>query len=120
MAIDAVRTLSRKHPLLFSAFVVSSVVALVFAGRFLYQVAYWQTHQNETVRPWMTIGYVARSWQVDPEELAEAVQLPFRRGKRQRLEDLAQEKGVPVEALIADVDQAVRALAPLAGRAVDP
>ena len=59
----------RRHPVLVSAFVAFTLLALFFAGRFTYQAIYWSTHQNQPVAAWMTVGYIAHSWNLDPRDL---------------------------------------------------
>ncbi|MBA3910344.1 MAG: hypothetical protein C0524_10795 [Rhodobacter sp.] len=99
----------RKRPILTTAFLLACAVTLFFSGRFVVQAVYWANHQEEPVSPWMTVGYIARSWGLKPRELdAEAgLPLPEVKGRPQPLSEIARERGVPVEELIADVEAAI-------------
>lgn len=102
----------RARPWLTSAFLLSCVVTLFFAGRFVGHAVYWANHQNEDVRPWMTVGYVARSWGVDGREIDALAGLPVPevKGHPQTLSEIAADKGVPVADVIAAVEAAVATL----------
>ncbi len=100
----------RRHPLLVSAFVLFTLLALVFAGRLAFRLSYWSTHQNETVAEWMTIGYVGHSWHLDPRAIDAAAGLPPPAGHPLTLAEIAAERGVPVERIIADVEAAIAKL----------
>ncbi len=100
----------RRHPILVSAFVLFTLVALVFAGRFTYRVAYWTTHHNQPVAAWMTVGYVAHSWHLDPRAIDELAGLPPPTGAPLTLGEIATERGVPVDQIIAAVEAAIARL----------
>ena len=105
-------SLWRKRPLLTTAFLLACAATLFFSGRFVVQAVYWATHQEEPVRPWMTVGYVARSWGLEPMELdlAAGLPLPEVKGRPQPLSEIARDRGVPVEAVIADIEAAIATL----------
>lgn len=105
-------TLWRARPWLTSAFLLACAVTLFFAGRFTVYTAYWATHQEVPVEPWMTVGYVARSWGIDPRTLDEAAGLPEPevKGRPQPLVEIARDRGVPVAEVIADVEAALAEL----------
>ncbi|WP_309666543.1 hypothetical protein [Tabrizicola sp.] len=102
----------RARPWLTSAFLMACAVTLFFAVRIVVQAVYWQTHREVPVEPWMTVGYVARSWGVDPRALdaAAGLPLPEAKGHPQPLREIARDRGVPVDAVIAEVERAVAAL----------
>lgn len=99
----------RARPWLTSAFVLSCAVTLFFAGRLIFFTAYWATHREMPVEPWMTVGYVARSWGLDPRALDAASGLPEPevKGRPQPLAEIARDRGVPVAEVIADVEAAL-------------
>lgn len=105
-------SLWRKRPILTSAFLLACLVTLFFSGRFVVQAVYWANHHEEPVRPWMTVGYIARSWGLEPRELdAEAgLPLPEVKGRPQPLSEIAKERGVPVADIIAEVEAAILVL----------
>jgi hypothetical protein len=102
-------TLWRKHPYLVAAFALALALTLFFAGRFVVQVAYWSdpAHRNQTVQGWMTVGYVGRSWGLDPREIDDIAGLPRPEGHPKPLVEIAAERGVPVTDLIAEVEAAI-------------
>lgn len=102
-------TLWRARPWLTSAFLLACAVTLFFAGRFTVYTVYWATHREVPVEPWMTVGYIARSWGLDPRALDTAAGLPPPevRGHPQPLSEIARERGVPVAKVIEEVEAAV-------------
>ena len=104
----------RARPLLGSAFLLACAVTLFFAGRLVVYTAYWATHGEMPVEPWMTVGYIARSWGVDPRALDAAAGLPLPevKGRPQPLAEIARDRGVPVSQVIAEVEGALQRLRP--------
>ena len=102
-------TLWRVRPVLTTAFLLSCVVTAFFAVRFTVQTVYWANHRDEEVRPWMTVGYVARSWGLDGREIdaLAGLPLPEEKGRPQPLSEIAADRGVPVEEVIEKVKAAV-------------
>lgn len=100
----------RRHPILVSAFILFTLLALLFAGRFAYRFAYWSAHQNQPVAAWMTVGYVAHSWHLDPRAIDAAAGLPSPVGHPLTLSEIAAERGVPVEQIITAVEAAIAEL----------
>ncbi|MFN3575483.1 MAG: hypothetical protein ACK4TJ_00635 [Tabrizicola sp.] len=102
----------RARPVLTSAFVLACAVTLFFAGRLTVFTVYWATHREMPVQGWMTVGYVARSWGLDPRALdAEAgLPMPAIKGRPQPLSEIARDRGVPVEQVIAEVEAALARL----------
>ncbi|MFO1202688.1 MAG: hypothetical protein U1E58_08635 [Tabrizicola sp.] len=105
-------TLWRARPLLTSAFLLACALTLFFAVRFVGHTVYWANHQDEAVRPWMTVGYVAQSWGLDGREIDAAAGLPMPevKGHPQTLAEIAADRGVPVADVIAEVEAAVAKL----------
>ena len=105
-------SLWRRRPLLTTAFLLACAATLFFSGRFVVQTVYWANHQEEPVRPWMTVGYVARSWGLEPMELdlTAGLPLPEVKGHPQPLSEIAKDRGVPVDEVIAEVEAAIATL----------
>lgn len=99
----------RARPVLTTAFLLACAVTVFFAVRLVVQAVYWRTHQDVAVEPWMTVGYVARSWGVDPREIDALTDLPLAvvKGHPQPLREIARDRGIPVEEIIAEVERAV-------------
>jgi hypothetical protein len=102
----------RARPVLGSAFLMACAVTLFFAGRLTVFTVYWATHREVPVEGWMTVGYVARSWGLDPRALdAEAgLPPPEVKGHPQPLAEIAKARGVPVAEVIAEVEAAIARL----------
>ena len=99
----------RSRPYLTATFVFACLFTLFFIGRFAFQAVYWASHQDVPVRPWMTVGYIARSWDLDPRRLDKIANLPLPavKGHPQPLSEIAKDRGVPVETVIAEVERAI-------------
>jgi hypothetical protein len=116
--IGRVRLAWRTRPRLTVAFVMACVVTVFFAGRLLVQTVYWSAHQDLPVLPWMTVGYIARSWDLDPREIEAVAGLPApaERGSPEPLAEIAKDIGVPVETVIADIEKVITQLRADQGR----
>lgn len=90
-------------------------LALLASGFFAFRTVtfwvYWSdpAHQELAIEPWMPLGYVGRSWQVPREELATSLGLESRTGRPQSIAQIAAERGVPVDELIAGLEAAIAA-----------
>jgi hypothetical protein len=103
------KRLSTRPAALKLAFLVALVIALAFALRLGVGVLYWNANQTRPIEPWMPIGYVARSWDIPPDILAQALNIEQAALPRQSLERIAAGQGVPVTELIARLDAAIAA-----------
>lgn len=108
--IGTVKRLWANHPRLLLAFALASTLALFFAGRLIASAVYWAGHRQEAVQPWMTAGYIGRSWGVDPRQIDAAAGLPAPDGHPLTLDEIARQRGVPVAEVVAQVEAAVAAL----------
>jgi hypothetical protein len=102
----------RLRPILTSAFLLACAVTLFFAGATAWRAVYWANHRELPVAAWMTVGYVGRSWGVDPRELdvRAGLPLPEAKGHPLTLAEIAKDRGVPVETIITEVEAAIEAL----------
>lgn len=105
--MQAVKKLWRTHRLTLSAFVLASAVTLFFLVRFVVGLVYWSVHENEPVQPWMTVGYIGRSWHLNPRVLDAEAGLPPPAGHPLTLSEIARDRGVPVATVIAEVEAAI-------------
>jgi hypothetical protein len=101
-------SLWRRHPRLVAAFLVALALAIFFTGKIVWRTVWWSQHQQEQVMPWMTVGYVGRSWGLDPREIDERAGLPMPQGKPLTLKDIAAQRGVPVSEIVALVETTVQ------------
>jgi hypothetical protein len=97
----------RRHPRLMSAAILMSLLALFFAGRFVTSAIYWSQHRNEPIKAWMTVGYIGRSWDLHPRAIDDAAGLPKPGDHPYTLQEIADQRGVPVETIIEQVEDTV-------------
>lgn len=115
--MKALLKLWKDHRIAATAFIVALVVALFFAARLAYFMIYWSdpAHRNQPIEDWMTVGYVARSYGVPRDQLAEAIAVKPSPGQRRTLADIAAERGVDTDTLKAELRQAIARLQPQPG-----
>lgn len=104
----------RRHPFVLSAFVLAMALTTFFAVRLGVQAVYWANpaHHNQAIEGWMTAGYIGKSWGVDPVALdtLAGLPLPQEKGRPQPLVEIARDRGVPLDALIAHVEASLQTL----------
>jgi hypothetical protein len=103
----------RRHPVLTTAFALAALLALVFAANVVWRIIYWEFHEDEPIESWMTVGYIGRSWDLNPRLIDEVADLPTPEeagGRPQTLAETARRRGVPVEEVIAEVEAALAQL----------
>ena len=71
------------------AFLLCVSVAVIFVVRAVRPAIYWHYHQDEAIRGWMTVGYVAHSYHVPPHVLYRALGLPHKPPDRRPLREIA-------------------------------
>ena len=94
-------------------FVLAAAVTLFFMVRIVVSAIYWSdpAHHNETVKPWMTVGYIAKSWHLDPREIDRIAGLPSPEGHGPwTIEQIAKARGVAVDEVISQVNAVVALL----------
>ncbi|MBD0371368.1 MAG: hypothetical protein ICV60_11070 [Pyrinomonadaceae bacterium] len=94
--------------LLLAVFLLAVIVTGLFAVRAVRRAVYWQTHRDEQIRPWMSVRYVARSYRVPPHVLYQAIKLEPVPRDRRPLREIAREQNRPVEALVYELQQAIK------------
>ncbi len=71
------------------AFLMSLSLAIFFVVRAVRPMIYWHYHQDEPIRGWMTMGYVAHSYRVPPHVLHSALGLPDKPPDKRSLREIA-------------------------------
>jgi hypothetical protein len=105
-----IRDLWTRHRWLLLGFLAAVTLALLFAIRVAISLQDWPEERDADIEGWMTPRYVALSWDVPPEVVAGALALARDgRGRRVTLEELAKDRGVPVEDLVAALEAAITA-----------
>lgn len=108
---QVLRDLWGRHPVMLAAFVLAAGLSVFFAGRIVVKSVYWATHREAEIAPWMTVGYIGRSWGLDPVEIDTRAGLPLPvRGQPLSLEEIARDRGVPVAEIVALVTATVTAM----------
>lgn len=98
--------LVKRHPIASAAFGVALAVTLWLLFRLIGFLIWYADpdHRRVTPQPWMTPNYVARSWLVDPDDLAEALGLDDDDGTRPTLRAIALRRDVPVQTILDEVE----------------
>ena len=101
------RKLGRREWILLLFFLVTLAVTGLFAARAYRRAAYWRGHRDETIRPWMSVGYVAHSYRVPPPVLYQAIGLEPTPRDRRPLKEIAARQNRPVDTLISELRDAI-------------
>ena len=111
--MTALGLLWRHNRLLLLAFAAALCVTLLFALRAALFALYWNdpAHRDQPIEGWMTPRYVAHSWDVPRAVMVEVLGTdgPPRDGKPQPLRMMADERGVPLDQVIAEIETAIAA-----------
>lgn len=101
----------RRHPWLTTAFALALVVTLALTVRLTMFTIYWAdpAHRDRALEGWMTPGYIAHSWDLGRDALRSALGADAQPGEHLTLEEIAERRGEPLEALIARVEAAIAA-----------
>ena len=107
----ALRYLWRHHRAGVIGFALALVFAAGFAVRLVVLTVYWSdpAHRDQPVAGWMTPGYVAQSWDVPPDVIRAALDLPqgARAGLRATLTQIAETQAIPLPELTARIEAAI-------------
>lgn len=107
-----VKRLRQEAPVLTLALVAALALVGFFAVRLALGALYWgdPEHRDVPLAGWMSPRFVAMSWNVPPELVGQALELPRDgSGRRVTLQQLAEERGVPLGELIGALDAAIAA-----------
>ena len=99
----------RNHRLLFLSFLAVLALAVLFGIRAaLFAIHFHNAPPDAAIAGWMTPRFVGHSWHVPPEVIGEALGIDRTAPpKRMTLQDLADERGVPLSTLIDDLHSAI-------------
>jgi hypothetical protein len=82
-------------------------VGIFFLVRAVRPAIYWHYHQDEPIRAWMSVGYVAHSYHVPPHVLYQAVGLPPRPPDKRPIRDIARSQNRSVNEVISALQNAI-------------
>lgn len=100
------KKLSSRQWLVVLAFVLVVSFTGLFAVRTVRRAIYWHYHQDEPIRPWMNLGYIAHSYSVPPWVLHQALGLP-QKPDRRPVREIARAQNRPVDEVIAVLQNAI-------------
>jgi len=103
--VKKTRRVDWREWLIVLGFVLSVALAGVFVVRSFLVVS--RLHQDEPIRPWMTVPYVAHSYHVSPSILYQALGSPSRPNDRRPLSAIARAQHRSVQDVIADLQRAI-------------
>jgi hypothetical protein len=72
-----IRATFHRQPVATSVFGAVTAIALLLAVSLAVDLAYWSAHEREQAQPWMTVGYVARSWDLHGPDIDAKAGLPL-------------------------------------------
>ena len=99
----------RQRILLVVALIGALVVTGLFTVRVMHSARYVRGGTAEQIRPWMPIRYIARSHDVPPHVLLDALGLPPESlGSRAPLGAIARQQNRPVSELIVTLEGAIK------------
>ena len=104
--MTALAQLWRHHRAALLVFAGAAAVTVFFALRFAVSGLYWAdpAHRDRAPEGWMTPGYLARSWDIPREVLAEALGLERKPGAALSLARIARDRGQPLPEFLAEVE----------------
>lgn len=100
------KNLGGRQWLVVLAFVFVVSFTGLFAVRTVRRAIYWHYHQDEPIRPWMNLGYIAHSYSVPPWVLHQALGLPPKPDRRP-IREIAREQHRSVNEVIAILQAAI-------------
>ena len=93
-----------RRRLLSTGAVVAGLVALVFLIRAVLVLAGWGPDPARPVEGWMTPRYLVRVYDLAPDQLSAVLGIDPHTARRDPLERIAAERGIPLPDLIARVE----------------
>ena len=81
------------------------LITVGFGTRMIIATVFWSDpdHWREPPAGWMTIGFISKSWRIPPEVLLDTLSPDRSIPLRTRLEDLAEQEGIPLPDLLDQV-----------------
>lgn len=101
----------RQRPIATIVFLLAALIAVAFIVRGAMFAIWWSdpAHRDQAIEGWMTPRYVARSWDVAPTVVGDALGFDGPPARRRTLAEIAAERGVPLDDLAAAIEAAIAA-----------
>ncbi len=95
----------RRHPFLTLGFTLATLMTVMFAVRSVVFMVYWSDpdKSDQAIQGWMTARYVAQSWHLPPKVMYTALGTEKMPGRRQTLDQIAQDLGISLSELEARI-----------------
>lgn len=101
---------SKKRQFLVGAFVLALIAAIFFSVNIIVQaVALTRTPSGE-IKPWMTVGYIARSIGLSAGDIDGAMGLSVPKGRAPTIEQLARDLGLTWDEMTLKIEDAIKAI----------
>lgn len=108
MKLEEMKKLAWHQWLLIGIFLLALFGAGFFGFRAIRRAVYWHNHRDEQIRPWMSIQYVAHSYDIPPHVLFEALGLEWTPHDKRPLRVIAHEEHRSAEELISQLEEAIK------------
>jgi hypothetical protein len=106
--MSAFRAALRSHPVIASVMALALVAALAFGGLAISRaLSFRDLPTDPPIAGWMTPAFVARSWQLPPEMMMQAIDGSPGEGRRLTLDAIAAERGLPLADLVTRIEEAI-------------
>lgn len=95
-----------RRRLYLAGFALAAVLTGFFLLRLVFTAFFWMDPDRAThaIEGWMTPRYIARTYDIAPEQMQAILQLAPGEAPRIPLQKIAFQRGIPVEALIAELE----------------
>ena len=90
------KNLWENHKPLVIGFVLALMLTVFLLVRLVANLVYWPQHQDAEIAGWMTVGYVAQSYDVDKDSLMVALDLETDIRRHLMLTAIADAKNLPL------------------------
>lgn len=99
--------------LLVIGFIISTGILAYFSIRAARMLP--RLRSSETIRPWMTLPYIAHAHRVPVTSLYQALGIPYQAKDHRPIMRIARSLGLPVQAVITKLQEAIQQLRPPPG-----
>ncbi len=102
-----IRQLKRAYssaPIATVVFAISLTLALGFTTRLIIDAFDGPPQKATQIEEWMTPRFISRNWKVPPEVMREFLEIEKRSGRPDNLQQIADSRGIDVEALIQELE----------------
>lgn len=105
-------SLWKRNRVLVSAFLVMAALTVFFAVRSIFFALYWQdpAHWRQPIESWMTIGYVAHSYQVNPKDVEQGLALNVAPRSHRTIGQIAADNNIPFDEVKTRLDAVLKTL----------